>query len=174
MKPSVIPLYTTSLVIPNDSSTGPWYWDVVTPANVAVTFDDSGVSGKLDVNFDLEAHLTDPSANVSNMGFVFTEVFFYPKPGLASMTQYKMNAIPSPYTATDANVGKRFGESYDPVSLPIGGVDYPQWTRSITNPLPVVTFPSDPRGIPHLHLGVQAVAAFNNEQVCTLNVTAKR
>ena len=97
----------------------------------------------IDVTFD--GVVGGYSANLNTAGFLGAQVFHYSGGAYINPTQppgTTDNSIPG--FITDA--GGAFvlsSEVYEPVSLPIGGVDYPIWTQQSFDPLTVRTYIND-------------------------------
>ena len=96
----------------------------------------------IEVTFD--AVIGDISANVNYVGFVGAQLFYYSQGAYAGQS-IAAQTKSTPYAFITDNLGPICvaGEAYSPVSLPIGGVDYPVWTQLQVDPLTVRTYLND-------------------------------
>lgn len=122
----------------------PQYWAVYlnfpTPSSVDyVSFQTPPVAERRLIQVTYFAEIIDVDSTVNSAGFLFAELLFSSQGLFGTQTSVVPTSLGNSFpTLNSYSSWTAGGDGYDPISLPVGGVNYPIWTRALIDPLTAV------------------------------------
>jgi hypothetical protein len=98
-----------------------------------------GLEERVLVDVSYEAFLLAQDANMNSAGILTSQLGYLPTGAISGNPNNYGNALPN----LDVQAVPLVAETYDPTSLPVGGVNYPIWTKSSSQPLTARQYADD-------------------------------